>query len=229
MPGAGTATMGGAGVGGSTWQATAALGLSVWVTALPAAARPDAGSSGAGSVHMAAPIYAQYADATGHAPMLREEAMLFWQSRNRYKSSAIALSVAARYQKLNLPVGVLVIDYENERIDGDFEANPNCYPSLAVLSTAVRDRLNASTMFSFWPEAKNGSANFALLVQSGCVINADLGGYAVDTTVAGCRDLIWTEFLKPRYYDQGVSAYWLDETDGEGTGIADGDYGYDTR
>jgi alpha-D-xyloside xylohydrolase len=35
--------------------------------------------------------------------------------------------------------------------------------------------------------------------------------------------------LKPRYYDQGIDAYWLDETDGEGTGGGgDGDYGYNT-
>lgn len=35
--------------------------------------------------------------------------------------------------------------------------------------------------------------------------------------------------LKPRYYDQGVSAFWLDETDAEGTGgQGDGNHGYDT-
>ena len=28
-------------------------------------------------------------------------------------------------------------------------------------------------------------------------------------------------------YDQGVTAYWLDETDGEGTAGGDGDHGYD--
>ena len=49
--------------------------------------------------------------------------------------------------------------------------------------------------------------------------------FLLDTTVEACRTLIWTKFLKPRYYSQGVSAYWLDETDGEGTGIADGEYG----
>ena len=31
------------------------------------------------------PRYHSYADATGHAPMLRDDAMLFWQSRDRYK------------------------------------------------------------------------------------------------------------------------------------------------
>lgn len=221
MPGAGTAVMGAVGTGGSVWQATAALGLSVWVTAAPAA------QGGRASSHPAA-IYKQYADATGHAPMLREDAMIFWQSRNRYKSTAIALSVASRYQQLDLPIGVIVIDYNNEKVDGDFAPNPDCYPSLSTLSTAVRDSLNATTVFSFWPEAKNGSINFELLVKTGCIINADLNGYAVDTTIVACRDLIWSRFLKPGYYNQGVSAYWLDETDGEGTGIADGDYGYDT-
>jgi len=38
--------------------------------------------------------------------------------------------------------------------------------------------------------------------------------------------MIWTQFLKPRYYDQGVNAYWLDETDGEGTVGGDGAYAF---
>ena len=55
-------------------------------------------------------IYKQYADATGHAPPLREDAMIFWQSRNRYKSSEIALSIADRYSQLDgIDVGALLI------------------------------------------------------------------------------------------------------------------------
>ena len=77
-----------------------------------------------------APLHQQYADATGHAPMLREEAMLFWQSRNRYKSSAIAMSIAQKYADRELPVGVLVVDYKNMKLDGDFEPEPTCYPSI---------------------------------------------------------------------------------------------------
>ena len=100
MFGYGHVQVGTQGVGGMRWQADAALELDVWVTSSPS------GSSG-----MAAEsIYSQYADATGHAPMLREDAMIFWQSRNRYKSSAIALAVAEKYRQLDLPVGVLVID-----------------------------------------------------------------------------------------------------------------------
>ena len=161
MPGAGMATIGEAGTGGSIWEASASLGLSIWVTTVPAAPAPapapapavpvapplppaavpaapptDASSTntgnGSGSAavppeqHPAAAIYKQYADATGHAPPLRHDAMLFWQSRNRYKSSAIALAVADRYKQLELPVGVLVIDYENQQVDGDFDPFKGC-------------------------------------------------------------------------------------------------------
>ena len=88
---------GGMGTGGMLWKADASLALDLWITASPATSQSPGGS--------AAAIYEQYADATGHSPMLREDAMIFWQSRNRYKSSAIALDIASRYQALQLPVG----------------------------------------------------------------------------------------------------------------------------
>lgn len=218
MPGYGNVTVGERGTGGMVWRAEAIKGLDVWFTALPKGA-PSSGAE---------PIYTRYADATGHAPSLREDAMIFWQSRNRYKSSAIAMSVAERYASLGLPVGMVVVDYKNQVNDGDFAPNPNCYPSVSALSSGVRKVLNATTSFSFWPEALAASAEYETLNASGCLINSDLGGRAIDTTPKRCRDLIWDKFLKPRYYDQGVSAYWLDETDGEGTGGGDGAYGYDT-
>lgn len=33
---------------------------------------------------------------------------------------------------------------------------------------------------------------------------------------------------QPNYVEQGVTGYWLDETDGEGTAGGDGNHGYDT-
>ena len=219
MPGHGEVRIGAHGVGGAAWSQKAALYLDYWVTALPAkVVAPALG-----------PIYHQYADATGHAPPLREDAMSFWQSRNRYKSSDIALSIADRYQQLKLDVGVLVIDYKNQLHDGDWAPNPACYPSVKALASGVREKLNGTLMFSFWPEVKATSAEYPVLKKAGCLINPDLGGFAFDATIPECRELVWSTMLKPRYYDQGVDAYWLDETDGEGTaGGGDGDYGYNT-
>ena len=118
MPGYGSVSVGAAGTGGHAWSSLADTGLDFWVSALPAAT----------ATTNAAPIYSQYADATGHAPMLREDAMIFWQSRNRYMTSKIAVEVADHYKQLDLPVGVMVIDYKNQVHDGDFLPDPTCFP-----------------------------------------------------------------------------------------------------
>jgi alpha-D-xyloside xylohydrolase len=211
MFGYGHVTVGTEGTGGMEWSFDAALGLDLWITA------PPAGKE----VHGASAVYEQYADATGHAPPLREDAMLFWQSRNRYKSSRIALAVADRYATLQLPVGVLVIDYKNQNHDGDFQPGKSCYPSLKALSDGVRSKINATTVFSFWPEVKTAATEYEPLKDAGCLINSDLGGLAIDATLRNCREMIWNNYVKPRYYDQGVNSYWLDETDGEGTAGGD--------
>ena len=69
MAGAGTVAVGEAGTGGMQWTAEASLGIDVWVTAPPKAAPAN---------QAVAAVYKQYADATGHAPQLREDAMIFW-------------------------------------------------------------------------------------------------------------------------------------------------------
>ena len=74
---------------------------------------------------------------------------------------------------------------------------------------------------------KNASSQYSIFANAGCLINSDLGGSAIDATITSCRDLIWNNYLKPNYYSQGVSAYWLDETDGEGTHGCP-PHGYDT-
>ena len=94
--------------GSQQWTQEAALNIDLWITTT------DTASTGPQD------IYKHYADATGHAPPMREDAMIFWQSRNRYKSSRVVENVAKRYMELNLPVGVIVVDYKNQDHDGDF-------------------------------------------------------------------------------------------------------------
>ena len=69
MPAAGKVSVGEAGVGGMHWTAEASLGIDIWITAPPKTTPVN---------QAVAAIYKQYADATGHAPPLREDAMIFW-------------------------------------------------------------------------------------------------------------------------------------------------------
>lgn len=82
--------------------------------------------------------------------------------------------------------------------DGDFQPDPQCYPDIKALSDEVRTLINATTVFSFWPEVKQAATEFPVLQKEGCLINADLGGLAIDPTTSKCRDFIWSQFLKPR-------------------------------
>ena len=43
----------------------------------------------------------------------------------------------------------------------------------------VREKLNATMTFCFWPEAKVQSAEYELLRNNSCLINSDLGGRAI--------------------------------------------------
>ena len=143
-----------------------------------------------------APLYTQYADATGHAPPLREDAMLFWQSRTRYKSTDIAPNVARRYAQLDLPVGMLVIDYKNTLVhDGDFVPDASCYPSVAALSKGVRATLNATTVFSFWPEVLRDAKAFARLNSHPDASRTETSTrtwYAIAADREVCCELLWS-------------------------------------
>ena len=83
--------------------------------------------------------------------------------------------------------------------DGDFLPDPTCFPDIKALSDNIRTAINATTVFSFWPEVLKNSNEFGVLQKEGCLINSDLGGLAIDPTTDKCRDYIWTNFLKPRY------------------------------
>jgi alpha-D-xyloside xylohydrolase len=162
--GYGSVTVGDEGVGGHTWSAQAVLDLDLWVTGLPGHGG-GAAETTQQTASSAEPIFSQYADATGHAPPLRDDAQLFWQSRNRYKSSRIALAVAERYKALGLSafVGALVIDYKNQDHDGDFAPGKACYPDVKALAAGIRELVNASTVFSFWPEVMKESTEYEAL------------------------------------------------------------------
>lgn len=63
-------------------------------------------------------------------------------------------------------------------------------------------RVNATTVFSFWPEVKVNAAEYGPLRKAGCLINTDLSGFAIDSTPEHCRTMIWNEYIKPRVSKQ---------------------------
>ena len=80
-----------------------------------------------------AQIVERYADATGHAPMLPEWAVGFWQCKLRYSSQEELLSVAREYKARGLPLSVIVIDYFHWTLQGEWKFDPVNWPNPAEM------------------------------------------------------------------------------------------------
>ena len=195
-PGDGTVSVSPAGA--MTWALAAQKQLDFWLTTTPkGAAATDA-----------APIYGQYADAVGHAPPLPAPHALFWQCRLRYRNQAIVEQIAQGYAQRNLSLGMLVIDFQNQRRDGDMHMNEACYQNISAMTERVRDLTGGNTMVSFWCDVKADADAHDALQSGGCLF-----GGRVDTTSQSCRDLVWQKYVKPNYFAHGVKDFWLDEDD----------------
>eukprot|EP00054_Salpingoeca_dolichothecata_P000078 m.15970 g.15970 ORF g.15970 m.15970 type:complete len:601 (-) comp10128_c0_seq1:43-1845(-) len=195
LPGTGHVTVG---QGNVTWSLDAALQIDFWVTT----------TSASSAINRPNDIYHRYADATGHAPMIKDNTAMFWQSRLRYRNQTEFEQVATQYHKLNVSLGVLVVDFFNQNVDGDFELNPKCYWNVSDMIDTVHNLTGTDVMVSLWPDVKNTSLSYFDMSSEGC-----LAGGMVDPTSRRCRDFMWSTYVKPNYHDQGVTAYWLDETD----------------
>ena len=122
------------------WTRCCALTLGLpaadfWVTAAPPS-DPDPYAS----------LMARYADATGHAPLLPDDRMGFWQSKMRYRSSDELVDIAEGFAARKIPLDVLVIDFyswyvrdtfiqctgEASRLDGCPTARLVAGPSSAI-------------------------------------------------------------------------------------------------
>eukprot|EP00041_Stephanoeca_diplocostata_P022471 m.536348 g.536348 ORF g.536348 m.536348 type:complete len:409 (+) comp22071_c0_seq9:173-1399(+) len=231
LPGDGTVSV--AIDGSMQWNVTTQQQLDFWITTTAADPAPRAQNSqsatptprdgkgghvrsGAGlprppstSVRPSpASVYAQYADAVGHAPLLPTHAARFWQSRLRYRTQEIVQSIAQEYNARNLTLGMLVVDFMNQRTDGDFHMNPVCFPNITNMTTAVRALTDAHTMVSFWPDVRSTADAFAALTKEGCVLDG-----TIDPTGRHCRQFIWNNYVLPNYVARGVTDFWLDEDD----------------
>lgn len=58
-----------------------------------------------------AQIENQYADATGHAPVMPEWGLGFWQCKLRYWNQEELLNVARTFRKKRIPIDLIVIDF----------------------------------------------------------------------------------------------------------------------
>lgn len=194
------------GLNRTEWVADATKQLDYWITAGETPAE----------------IEENYADATGHVPMMRDDAMGFWQCKLRYRTQEELLTVARKYRDLGIPLDVIVIDFFHWTKQGDWKFDPVCWPDPDAMIKELNE-MGTKLMVSIWPTVDVDSVNNAELAEMGGLIQADHGslystfmGYTTyyDATHPGAQKLIWRE-AKKNYFDKGIDLFWLDEAEPE--------------
>ena len=168
-------------------------------------------------------ILAAYAGATGHAPVMPEYALGFWQCKLRYQTQEELLEVAREYKRRGVPLSVIVCDFFHWPMQGAWKFDLDYWPDPEGMVRELRE-MGVELMVSVWPTVDHRSENFAEMLEKGYLIRTDRGlriamdflGNTVhfDATNPGARAYVW-EKCKKNYYEKGIRIFWLDEAEPE--------------
>ena len=187
---------------GTLWEAENTEFLDYWITA---------GDTPAEILHA-------YFDVTGHAPMMSEAAMGFWQCKLRYKTQDELLQVAREYHARGIPLKVIVVDFFHWTAHGDWKFDPACWPDPEGMCRELKE-LGTELAVSIWPTVEQKSENLSEMKEKGLLMATDAGVpqtilfidplTPVDVTNPETRRYVWDK-VKKNYLDKGVSIFWLD-------------------
>ncbi|HZQ46736.1 MAG TPA: TIM-barrel domain-containing protein, partial [Verrucomicrobiae bacterium] len=126
-------------------------------------------------------VIAGYRQLTGQASMMPEWSFGLWQSRNRYETSQQSIDVAKEFRKRQIPVDVIVQDWQYWKSDGwgTHQFDPARFPDPDAWVKAIHAE-HDHLMISVWGKFYPGSSNFNALQSAGYLYQPDLDEHAMD-------------------------------------------------
>ena len=106
---------------------------------------------------------AKLADLTGHAPVIPEFALGFWQCKLRYERQEQVLEVARKYKEMGVPVSVIIVDYFHWTEQGDYKFDPEYWPDPKAMADELH-QMGIKLMVSMWPTINEHSENYQYMV-----------------------------------------------------------------
>lgn len=196
------------------WKANVCDQIDYWVTAGDTPAQ----------------IESQYADATGHAPVMPEWGLGFWQCKLRYWNQEQLLGVAREFKRRDIPIDVIIVDFFHWPLMGDFRFDTEFWPDVKAMTDELH-AMGIKLMVSVWPQIDLESENYDEMRRRGFLAKTrqgkDVGMWwprdnqFFDATNPRARDFVWG-LVQRNYTDLGVDGFWLDEAEPEWGG----DYDY---
>lgn len=162
-------------------------------------------------------------DLTGHAPLMPEWALGFWQCKLRYENQEQILEVARKYKELGVPISVIIIDYFHWTEQGDYKFDPKFWPNPKEMADKLHE-MGIKLMVSMWSTINEHSENYYYMLNHNMLLRTASGSNRVfdfygpqaeiDPSNPQAREYIWNR-LKENYIDNGVDQMWFDEAEPE--------------
>ncbi|KAJ5771635.1 hypothetical protein N7520_002164 [Penicillium odoratum] len=168
--------------------------------------------------------------ATGRAPPPPEWSLGYLHSKLRYENQTEILLLADNFVKNDIPVSLIIIDYESWAQNGDWALDPALWPDPASMSAYVKERTGAEMMASLWPAVEDDSVNYLEMQRNGFLSATKTGPGTTDAwngtyirnydaTNPDARKFLW-DTLYRNYYVKGIKNFWIDQADGGSLGEA---------
>ena len=166
-------------------------------------------------------IMANYVDATGHSSEFPEDLMGLWQCKLRYRTPAELLEVAHKYADMGIKLDQIVIDFFHWPVQGDWKFDDLYWPDPKAMVDELHE-MGIKVIVSVWPSVDRRSENFGPMMEKGLLIKTERGAAQTYDYQGDCveidpfnpetRDYVW-EVCKKNYYDYGIDAFWLDNSE----------------
>ncbi len=166
-------------------------------------------------------ILFNYTAATGRADMFPEDRMGLWQCKLRYRTQDEVLSVARRYRDEGIRIDQIVIDFFHWTVQGDWKFDPRYWPDPKAMVDELHS-MGIKVIVSVWPSVDRRSENFYPMMERGLLIRTERGAaqtydyqgdcVEIDPFNPEARKYIW-DVCKRNYYDLGIDAFWLDNSE----------------
>lgn len=166
-------------------------------------------------------IIEQYTAVTGRAAMFPEDRMGLWQCKLRYRTQDEILSVAREYHRRGIKIDQIVIDFFHWTYQGDWKFDKQYWPDPKAMVDELHS-MGIKVIVSVWPSVDRKSENFAPMMEQGMLIKTERGAaqtydyqgdcVEIDAFNPKTREYVW-EICKKNYYDYGIDAFWLDNSE----------------
>ena len=171
-------------------------------------------------------VISGYRTLTGKASLYPKWVLGFWQSRERYKTSAEIEQTLAEFRQRHIPIDNIVQDWNYWKLDswGDHTFEPSRYPNPQAMLDSVH-QMHGRFMISVWPKFYDTVDNYKELDAKGWMyhqaikddIHDWLGfrGSFYDAYDANARKMFWRQMDENLYtkYNHGIDAWWMDASE----------------